>query len=165
MVISGVHLDASGKPIRYKVENSWGDAAGDKGYFVMTDAWFEEFVYQVVVPKQLADKRLLAVYESGEKTVLPPWDPMVSFVHFVCFSLCLLTQLDFRVLSPKCGMSSGRHHPNLFYLGACNITSSSRGPSSCTHTCNRLSTWNHLYEACVITYRVSSIITRAYRYK
>jgi bleomycin hydrolase len=31
MVISGVHLDESGKPVRYKVENSWGDAVGDKG--------------------------------------------------------------------------------------------------------------------------------------
>ncbi|KAG6894137.1 hypothetical protein C0992_007390, partial [Termitomyces sp. T32_za158] len=41
MVISGVHLDGNGKPIRYKVENSWGEASGDKGYFVMTDAWFE----------------------------------------------------------------------------------------------------------------------------
>ncbi|KAG5637985.1 hypothetical protein H0H81_002346 [Sphagnurus paluster] len=42
MVISGVHLDDKGKPIRYKVENSWGDAVGQKGYFVMTDRWFEE---------------------------------------------------------------------------------------------------------------------------
>jgi bleomycin hydrolase len=42
MVISGVHLDANGKPVRYKVENSWGETKGDKGYFVMTDAWFEQ---------------------------------------------------------------------------------------------------------------------------
>ena len=45
MVISGVHLDPSGKPVRYKVENSWGDRDGDKGYFVMTDAWFEQYVF------------------------------------------------------------------------------------------------------------------------
>ena len=42
MVISGVHLDSAGKPLRYKVENSWGDALGDKGYFVMTDKWFDQ---------------------------------------------------------------------------------------------------------------------------
>ena len=45
MVISGVHLDPSGKPVRYKVENSWGEKPGDKGYFVMTDAWFEQYVF------------------------------------------------------------------------------------------------------------------------
>ena len=45
MVISGVHLDPSGKPVRYKVENSWGDR-GNKGYFVMTDAWFEQYVFR-----------------------------------------------------------------------------------------------------------------------
>ncbi|KAI0775763.1 peptidase C1B bleomycin hydrolase [Trametes elegans] len=79
MVISAVHLDpATGRPVRYKVENSWGDAVGDRGYFVMSDAWFEQFVYQVVVPKALAPKDLVRVYESGEKQVLPPWDPMVS---------------------------------------------------------------------------------------
>ncbi|KZT72134.1 peptidase C1B, bleomycin hydrolase [Daedalea quercina L-15889] len=76
MVISAVHLDAAGKPLRYKIENSWGDANGDKGYFLMTDAWFEQFVYQVVVPKALAPKELVKVYESGEKTLLPLWDPM-----------------------------------------------------------------------------------------
>ena len=45
MVISGVHLEpATGKPTRYKVENSWGEERGNKGYFVMTDQWFEECV-------------------------------------------------------------------------------------------------------------------------
>ena len=77
MVISGVHLDASGKPLRYKVENSWGFFDGENGYYLMTDAWFDQFVYQVVVPKTLAPKELVEVYEKGEKTVLPPWDPMV----------------------------------------------------------------------------------------
>jgi len=76
MVISAVHVDGAGKPIRYKVENSWGEDVGDKGYFVMTDAWFNEFVYQVVVHKALAPKELVKVYESGEKVVLPPWDTM-----------------------------------------------------------------------------------------
>ncbi|KAG5221347.1 bleomycin hydrolase [Salix suchowensis] len=82
MVISGVHLDASGVPVRYKVENSWSETSGNKGYFMMTDKWFEQFVYQVVVPKALAPKDLVKVYEDGNAIVLPPWDPMVSRMYF-----------------------------------------------------------------------------------
>jgi bleomycin hydrolase len=97
MVISGVHLDASGRPVRYKVENSWGSDNGEYGYFVMTDSWFNEFVvifvvthsvialltwaarfvYQIVVHKALTPKDLIRVFEEGEMVVLPPWDPMV----------------------------------------------------------------------------------------
>lgn len=39
MVITAVHLDAAGKPVRYRVENSWGDAAGQKGFMVMSDRY------------------------------------------------------------------------------------------------------------------------------
>jgi bleomycin hydrolase len=76
MVISGVHLDPAGKPVRYKVEKSWGETAGKEGYFIMTDAWFEQYVYQVVIPRALAPKDLLQVYDAGQMVVLPPWDPM-----------------------------------------------------------------------------------------
>ncbi|KII92100.1 hypothetical protein PLICRDRAFT_36887 [Plicaturopsis crispa FD-325 SS-3] len=76
MVISAVHLDAAGRPVRYRVENSWGEAVGDKGYFVMTDAWFEQYVYQVVVPKALAPRNAVKVFEKGDAVVLPAWDPM-----------------------------------------------------------------------------------------
>lgn len=53
MVLVGVHLDSEGKPVRWRVENSWGVNAGpNKGYFVMSHDWFKEYVYQVVVKKQ-----------------------------------------------------------------------------------------------------------------
>ncbi|KAG8749395.1 hypothetical protein FRC11_011371, partial [Ceratobasidium sp. 423] len=76
MVISGVHLDKAGNPVRYRIENSWGDVNGDKGYYVMTDRWFDEYVFQVVVPRQLAARDLVKVLDGGNPVVLPAWDPM-----------------------------------------------------------------------------------------
>ena len=48
MVLTGVHV-VDGKPVRWRVQNSWGEAAGTKGWFVMSDSWMDEFVYQAVV--------------------------------------------------------------------------------------------------------------------
>lgn len=79
MVICGVHVDPeTGKPVRYKVENSWGEGSGEKGWFMMTDEWFSEYVFQIVVPKALAPKELAKIYEDGNPYVLPAWDPMGS---------------------------------------------------------------------------------------
>ena len=49
MVLTAVHLDENGKPIRWRVQNSWGEGAGTKGWFVMSDRWMDQFVYQAVV--------------------------------------------------------------------------------------------------------------------
>lgn len=49
MVLTAVHLDGDGKPVRWRVQNSWGEGAGTKGWFVMSDKWMDEFVYQAVV--------------------------------------------------------------------------------------------------------------------
>jgi len=79
MVICGVHVDPeTGKPVRYKVENSWGERVGEKGWFMMTDEWFSEYVFQIVVPKAFAPKELVKVFEDGNPHVLPAWDPMGS---------------------------------------------------------------------------------------
>lgn len=75
MVLTGVDLDDTGKPIKWKVENSWGDKVGDKGYFVASDAWMDEYTYQIVVRKDLLTVDELAAYEA-EPQVLAPWDPM-----------------------------------------------------------------------------------------
>jgi aminopeptidase C len=49
MVISGVHVDEkTGRPVRFKVENSWGDESCYKGYMVMSDKWFDEYVLCLV---------------------------------------------------------------------------------------------------------------------
>ncbi|KAF9105360.1 hypothetical protein BGX29_000133 [Mortierella sp. GBA35] len=75
MVFTGVHLDENGKPVRWRVENSWGDVGGDKGYLTMSDAWFSEFVYQVVVEKAITPQKYLDVLEQ-DVHVLPAYDPM-----------------------------------------------------------------------------------------
>ncbi|BDZ30020.1 C1 family peptidase [Lactiplantibacillus sp. WILCCON 0030] len=74
MVITGVDL-VNGQPTKWKVENSWGDKVGEKGFFVMSDAWMDEYCYQVVVNKQFLSDGLKAA-QSEEPTVLAPWDPM-----------------------------------------------------------------------------------------
>lgn len=60
---------------RWRVENSWGDKIADKGYFTMDDPWFDEYVYEVAVPKSM----LPAEYQKAldeEPISLPAWDPM-----------------------------------------------------------------------------------------
>lgn len=76
MVLSGVNL-VNGKPNRWKVENSWGEDPGNKGYFLMTDEWMDKYTYQVVVNKKYLPKELQELIDT-EPIVLKPWDPMGS---------------------------------------------------------------------------------------
>mgnify|MGYP001851485772 FL=1 len=74
MVLIGVDL-VDDQPTKWKVENSWGDKVGEKGFFVMSDDWMEEFCYQIVVNKKYLPKDLQEILKE-EPTVLAPWDPM-----------------------------------------------------------------------------------------
>ncbi|MHC5227913.1 C1 family peptidase [Enterococcus sp. LJL99] len=74
MVISGVDLDDN-LPTKWKVENSWGDKVGDNGFFVMDDAWMDDYVFEVVVKKSLLSKEQQAILIS-KPVVLPFWNPM-----------------------------------------------------------------------------------------
>ncbi|WP_018664822.1 aminopeptidase C [Heyndrickxia acidiproducens] len=76
MVLTGVNL-VDGKPDRWKVENSWGEKVGKDGYFVMSDAWMNDYTYQIVVDKKYLSDELKQAWEQ-EPIVLKPWDPMGS---------------------------------------------------------------------------------------
>ncbi len=75
MVITGVNLDENGRPNRWKIENSWGDENGQKGYYLMSDSWFDHYVYQAVIHKKfLSDTEKEELLQ--EPVHLDPWDPM-----------------------------------------------------------------------------------------
>ena len=75
MVLTAVDLTDDNTPLKWRVENSWGTEHGDKGYETMTDAWFDEFLYEITVHKKYLPQTLLKALDTSP-TVLPPWDPM-----------------------------------------------------------------------------------------
>jgi len=83
MVLEGVDLDADGKPTLWKVENSWGKDHGREGFDTLSDAWFDEYVYQVVVDKKYLSPEERETYDTEKPTVLDPWDPMGSLARLV----------------------------------------------------------------------------------
>ena len=76
MVFTGVNF-MNEEPTRWKVENSWGEERGEKGFFIMSDNWFNEFIYQVVINKKYLPAELTDQLNQ-DPVVLPPWDPMGS---------------------------------------------------------------------------------------
>lgn len=68
-------MQGDGKPLKWRVENSWGDERGDKGYLLMTQKWFDEFMFEVVVDKKYIPQEVMDVFQQ-KPVVLPAWDPM-----------------------------------------------------------------------------------------
>jgi bleomycin hydrolase len=73
MVLTGVNL-VDGKPNRWKIENSWGDENGEKGYYICSDSWFDRYVYQAAIRREFLGD--LAKLAEQEPVTLAPWDPM-----------------------------------------------------------------------------------------
>ncbi len=76
MVLEGVNFDAAGNSTLWKVENSWGKDRAKDGFDSLTDAWFDEYIYQVVVDKKYLTAEQREAFETLEPIVLDPWDPM-----------------------------------------------------------------------------------------
>ena len=74
MLFTGVDIKNS-KSTKWRVENSWGNKSGDKGYFLMSDEWFNEYNYEVVVDKKYLSKKILSMFDRNP-IPLEPWDPM-----------------------------------------------------------------------------------------
>ncbi len=74
MLFTGVDIKDR-KTNKWRVENSWGTKYGDRGYFTMSDKWFEEYMYEVVVDKKYVPKSVLKILER-DPVALNPWDPM-----------------------------------------------------------------------------------------
>ena len=64
-----------GEPVKWMVENSWGPASGYKGCLIMTDEWFNEYMFRLVVEKKYVPEDILKMLDQ-EPVQLPAWDPM-----------------------------------------------------------------------------------------
>jgi bleomycin hydrolase len=78
MALVGVDVDNDGNITKWLLENSWGKTTGYNGYLTMTDRWFDEYMFRMVVLKKFIDEKTLAIL-SQKPVLLPPWDPMFMF--------------------------------------------------------------------------------------
>ncbi len=76
MLFTGVDV-VDGKPRRWRVENSWGDDSGEKGFYTMNDNWYDEHMFEIATPKKYLNAKMLKGLETVPM-VLDAWDPMGS---------------------------------------------------------------------------------------
>lgn len=74
MTLVAVDLDSMGVPVKWMVENSWGDGP-NKGHLILTDKWFDEYMFRLVVNKKHVPENILAILKQ-KPVMLPAWDPM-----------------------------------------------------------------------------------------
>ncbi|MCF7796755.1 MAG: C1 family peptidase [Lentisphaeria bacterium] len=78
MVFVGVDV-VNGKPRQWLVENSWGTERGRDGYWTMTDAWFDQYLYGSIVHEKFITREMKTAL-TGQPVTLPPWDPMYLMI-------------------------------------------------------------------------------------
>lgn len=77
MTLIAVDIDANGKTKKWMVENSWGIKSGYKGKLIMTDQWFDEYMYRLVVEKKYIPEDIMKMLNQ-KPILLPAWDPMFA---------------------------------------------------------------------------------------
>ena len=76
MTLIAVDIDKqTGKTKKWMVENSWGPTSGYRGNMIMTDEWFNEYMFRLVVNKKYVDQKFLDMLKQ-KPIMLPAWDPM-----------------------------------------------------------------------------------------
>ena len=75
MTLTAVDLDANGKAKKWKVENSWGAAWGQKGCLIMSDRWMREYLFRLVIDKKFVPEKILKANEQKPVMVMPE-DPL-----------------------------------------------------------------------------------------
>ena len=78
MLITGYNEDEFGNINRWEIENSWGSKGPAKGYYVMTNEWMKEYVYQITVRNKYLSSMQQTMTKQSIKKQYEPWDPMGS---------------------------------------------------------------------------------------
>ena len=77
MTLCAVDLDKDGKPVKWMVENSWGPNYGWQGNLIMTNDWFNEYMFRVVLEEKYIPANIRAMMDQ-QPVMLPAWDPMFA---------------------------------------------------------------------------------------
>lgn len=75
MTLVAVDLDKDGNPLKWKVENSWGPNNGAQGCLIMSNRWFNEYMFRLVVDKKYVPENLQKEFEQKPVMVMPE-DPL-----------------------------------------------------------------------------------------
>ncbi|WP_297643889.1 C1 family peptidase [uncultured Bacteroides sp.] len=77
MTLMAVDLNKDGKPVKWMVENSWGAGSGYQGHLIMTDEWFNEYMFRLVVETKYVPANVMEIFKQ-KPVRLPAWDPMFA---------------------------------------------------------------------------------------